>query len=246
MRNQTKANRTKAATRTTPRKAAASAAKRAPRRTQAERTAETRRKLIEAAVSILFESGYAAASTTAVADRAGVSRGSIFHNFPTKVDLMIAVLDYVLEEDLKFYNERLKDLPSRRDYPLVMTRISWEAFSGPRGIAVTQIILAGASDPDLKARLPTSLLRISDRSVESQPQRVPVGPAMQKLRTVSSRVHVAALRGLAMDVIAGVRDRDVEDELALLERYMQFVVDVLAPEAAAKDREAREATPARP
>lgn len=211
------------------------------RRTQQERTAETRRKLIEAAIAILAESGYAATSTTVVADRAGVSRGSIFYNFPTKADLMLAVLDHVLREDMRFYARRLAGITSRRAYVLEQTKVSWEAFSGPRGIAVMQIMLGGASDPELKTRLPKSLLRISEESADSQQRRAPAGEASRKLRTVVSRVHVAALRGMAMELIAGGRPEDLAEELALLGRYMEFVLDVLAPEAAAKDKAAAQA-----
>jgi len=208
------------------------------RRTQQERTAETRRKLIEAAIATLAESGYAATSTTVVADRAGVSRGSIFYNFPSKADLMLAVLDHVLHEDLRFYARRLAGITSRRAYVLEQTKVSWEAFSGPRGIAVMQIMLGGASDPELKPRLPKSLLRISEESAQSQQRRAPAGEASRKLRTVVSRVHVAALRGMAMELIAGASPEDLAEELALLGRYMEFVLDVLVPEALAKDRAA--------
>ncbi|MBX3484707.1 TetR/AcrR family transcriptional regulator [Phenylobacterium sp.] len=211
-----------------------------PRRTQAERTATTRRKLIEAAIEILAESGYGAASTTAVADRAGVSRGSIFHNFPSKADLMLAVLDHVFEEDVKFYDQHLEGVSSGREYARIMSRISWEVFSGPRGIAVLQIQLGGAADPELKPRLPKGLLQVSQRAADSQQRRYPVGPAMKQLRTASSRVHVAALRGLTMGLIAGEKPEDLAAELELLQRYAQFAQDVLAPQAAARDRAERE------
>jgi hypothetical protein len=42
-----------------------------------------------------------------------------------------------------------------------------------------------------------------------------------------------------MALIAGANPDDLEDELNLLYRYMQFVTDVLWPEAAAADRKAR-------
>ena len=46
-----------------------------PRRTQAERTAETRSKLIEATVECLIDHGYSGTTTLAVCRRAGVSHG---------------------------------------------------------------------------------------------------------------------------------------------------------------------------
>jgi AcrR family transcriptional regulator len=51
------------------------------RRTQEERTAETKARLKEATLEILLDRGYARASTLDIADRAGVSRGALTHDF---------------------------------------------------------------------------------------------------------------------------------------------------------------------
>jgi AcrR family transcriptional regulator len=64
------------------------------RRTQAERTEETRGKLLEAAVQVLAKKGYVGFRTIDVADAAQVSRGALTHHFPSKDDLIIATLEY--------------------------------------------------------------------------------------------------------------------------------------------------------
>ncbi len=51
---------------------------------QEERSAETRRRLLDATVACLFERGYAGTTTTELARRAGVSRGAQMHHFPKK------------------------------------------------------------------------------------------------------------------------------------------------------------------
>ena len=60
------------------------------RRTQEERTAAMRERLLNATVECLYELGYAKTTTTAIVERAGVSRGAQLHHFPTKADLAIA------------------------------------------------------------------------------------------------------------------------------------------------------------
>jgi AcrR family transcriptional regulator len=209
------------------------------RRTQPERTAATRQKLIEATIECLVEYGYAATSTTLIIKRAGVSRGALFYNFATKADLMLAVLDYVYELDTQLYDERLKGIKGDREYALALTKLAWETFSGPGGMATMRIELEGSKDPELRDRLPGGLMRVSERAQARQTARAPTGPNRARLRTIASRVHVAALRGLTMALIAGANPDDLEDELNLLYRYMQFVTDVLWPEAAAADRKAR-------
>src|SRR5262245_5248316 len=69
-----------------------------PRRTNAERTAIARRKLIEAALKTLCEAGYSATTTDLVARRAHVSRGAMLHHFRTRVDLMAAVAEHVITD----------------------------------------------------------------------------------------------------------------------------------------------------
>ena len=61
-----------------------------PRRSQETRSRETRDKLLQAAIEVLMECGYAGLTTAQVAARAGVSSGARVHHFPTKTDLVIA------------------------------------------------------------------------------------------------------------------------------------------------------------
>ncbi|MBV9950634.1 MAG: helix-turn-helix transcriptional regulator, partial [Acidimicrobiia bacterium] len=52
------------------------------RRSQAERSATTQRALIEAAVELLIERGWAATTAVAVCERAGCTRGALIHHYP--------------------------------------------------------------------------------------------------------------------------------------------------------------------
>src|SRR5437762_2815104 len=59
-------------------------------RTEARR-AETRERIVSAALDQLAEGGYASASVQAVASRAGVATGSVYRYFPSKSDLFAEV-----------------------------------------------------------------------------------------------------------------------------------------------------------
>ncbi|MFJ7956041.1 TetR/AcrR family transcriptional regulator [Streptomyces sp. NPDC096319] len=63
-----------------------------------DRSRATRQRLLEAAVSCLAEHGWAGSTVSAVAERAGVSRGAAQHHFPTREDLFTAAVEYVAEE----------------------------------------------------------------------------------------------------------------------------------------------------
>ena len=71
--------------------------RRAQRRTQAQRSEEMRRRILDAAVQVLGEKGYAGLRTADVAEVAGVSRGAQTHHFPTKDDLVLAAMEHVFK-----------------------------------------------------------------------------------------------------------------------------------------------------
>ena len=66
---------------------------------QAARSATTRAKLIRAARTLFARKGYAEVGTEEIVRRAGVTRGALYHQFPTKQDLFLAVYEEV-ERDL--------------------------------------------------------------------------------------------------------------------------------------------------
>lgn len=80
---------------------------------QEERSAETRGRLIEAAVDCLFERGYAGVTTAEVAERAGLSKGAQLHHFPSKTLMVVAALEHLFA--LRVAASR--DLQTSRELP---------------------------------------------------------------------------------------------------------------------------------
>src|SRR5689334_17598742 len=54
---------------------------------------DTRDRLVREAMQLFWEKGYASTSVADVLGRAGVNSGSLYHFFPGKQDLLLAVLD---------------------------------------------------------------------------------------------------------------------------------------------------------
>ena len=74
------------------------AGKRPTRRTQAERTAQTRAALISAARRLFGAEGFADVGAERITREAGMTRGALYHQFAGKTDLFAAVLDQVEAE----------------------------------------------------------------------------------------------------------------------------------------------------
>lgn len=72
------------------------------RRTQSERSGETRQALFDATIDLLYEQGFNKTSTPEIARKARVSRGALTHHFAAKEDLVIsAVADHLTQVNTK-------------------------------------------------------------------------------------------------------------------------------------------------
>jgi AcrR family transcriptional regulator len=117
-----------------------------PRRTQAERTATMRARIIAATIDSIVELGHAATTTVEVQRRAGVSRGALLHHFPSRAELLVAAID-----DLFGAQRQLSD-----DFRSVSLGIDagidalWHSFTGPLEIAATELWSAARNDAELR------------------------------------------------------------------------------------------------
>ena len=67
-----------------------------PRRTQEERSSETKAKICEATLDALVEIGYERISTNIIAAKAGASRGALTHHYPKRDDLLAASFEHLI------------------------------------------------------------------------------------------------------------------------------------------------------
>jgi TetR/AcrR family transcriptional regulator, transcriptional repressor for nem operon len=57
------------------------------------RTTETRERIVEAALELFFKQGYSATGVAEILKAANANSGSLYHFFPSKEDLLVAVLE---------------------------------------------------------------------------------------------------------------------------------------------------------
>lgn len=125
------------------------------RRTQEERSAETRTRLLEATIGSLTEVGYASTTTTGVCERAGVSRGAQVHHFPRKQDLVVAAVAHLAAKNVHVLRERAAALPAdaNGDRLGAVIGLVAETFGGPLFTAALELWIAARTDPELHAAL---------------------------------------------------------------------------------------------
>ncbi len=118
---------------------------------QEERSAETRRRLLDATVACLFDRGYAGTTTTEIASRAGVSRGAQLHHFPKKDELVVSALEHVFELRLTEMSAAIAEPPpgNREDRIAMLIDAMWPMFKGPTFYAWLELVVASRTDPAL-------------------------------------------------------------------------------------------------
>ncbi|MDB5432740.1 MAG: transcriptional regulator, TetR family [Caulobacter sp.] len=190
------------------------------RRPQAERSADTRAKVIRAAIACLHRGGYAGATVGAVAQEAGVSRGALTHQFAGKTDLMLAVVREVFEQDSEQYN-RSVSLMSPKDWLATLPATMWRVINQPAHIAAMEIMLASRSDPDLALRLREIQSRIDEESFAWVRGRyAAAGLTPRPDREAVHRLFVAAVRGLALEAVYMKNADELEKSIAVLGEMM--------------------------
>lgn len=122
----------------------------AVRRTQQERTSATRTRVIDATVASLVEIGYTGTTISRIQERAGVARGTLLHHFPTRAELLVAVVEDVAAR-------RLHVLPDEHGVGATgwdaAVDLVWRDLQSPNFLAVLELWVAARTDADLRAAL---------------------------------------------------------------------------------------------
>lgn len=120
------------------------------RRTQAARSGEMKRRILDAAFAVLKERGFAGFTTPEVARRAGVSRGAQVHHFPSKNDLVTAAMEHVFGIALAD-GLRLAQAAKRSGRPVDALISDAQAFYFSDYFYVgLDMLIAGGKDPALR------------------------------------------------------------------------------------------------
>jgi AcrR family transcriptional regulator len=123
------------------------------RRTQAERRAATRARLLDAAMECLVDLGYARTTTVEVARRAGVSRGAQLHHFPTRDDLVASAVEHVFARRLDEFRALFGALPDSEDRVMAAIDLLWSMVDSPTFTAWLELVVAARTDPALGAHV---------------------------------------------------------------------------------------------
>jgi len=196
---------------------------RLPRRTQEERSAATRGRLLDATLSCLSELGYARTTTTEIAERAGVSRGAQLHHFPTKAELVTTAVEHLFEKRTEEFRKAFATLPAGIDRSAAAVDLLWSMVSGPTFHAWLELVVAARTDPELRKTVAAIGKRFGENIDRTYRELFPRAPAASPFFDLAPMFTFGLLQGLALDQMSGEEDGKILMVIGLLKGLAAMV-----------------------
>lgn len=169
------------------------------RRTQAERSANTKELLLKATIDCLVERGFEGTSTPEICQRAGVSRGAQLHHYPTKNKLLVAAIEYLCDQRHVEFRALVDGKTSQRQRLDVGFEQLWKIYSGPTLTAWMELVIAARTDSFLREEMQRIGKRMEDEAELTLRQFFGIGdhvPAKSAARMVLSLLDGLAFRSI--------------------------------------------------
>lgn len=180
-----------------------------------KRAAETVAAIVEAAAQILERGGLAAFTTNAVAERAGVSIGTLYQYFADKNALLLALAREEMEAALGEVGRALQGEvdPSIDGRVRAMVRAIIHAFRGRQRArkAVIQAILSQENGIAMMAPVAAFIARAGE-TVGRGPNSL-LGPLTREQVFVVSRALMGVVRAAVLEEQPFLASRSFEDEI---------------------------------
>lgn len=173
------------------------------RRTQAERSAAMRTRLLEATVECLVSYGYAGTTTARVAEVAGVTRGAQIHHFRSKEDLVVAAIEHLAQQRARTAIGGLRRVDIGADPVPTVLDFLWEAHQGPMFIATLELWMAARTDAVLAREI---------AHVEPVVNSTLIAAIAQIVADPSAQIEIRNIVYTAMDALRGILVSAVIDQ----------------------------------
>ena len=137
---------------------------------QAQKSAMTRDKILDAAINCFITQGYTNVTTAKVASAAGVSRGAMLHHFPSKTELIQAAIEYLHNKLVEDFTGRVREIPPSlrgKKHRRAGLDAYWDHLSSDLFMAYHELCVAGRTDPELRDILESSTVKFDQHVQES-------------------------------------------------------------------------------
>ena len=196
------------------------------RRTQAERSALTREKVIQATVDCIVEEGINNATAAHIAERSGVTWGAIVHQFGDKDSLLLAVVEHSFENLSRSLHASLgEDSKTPRERISLLVDETWRRLNAPSFRAFLEIVLNSriATDRTLKTRQENIVVTLTRDIWSDLFGEFEVQPGVID---TARKLTFATLLGMAIQGMFGPRKPRFSREIATLKQSVLHMLEL--------------------
>lgn len=127
-------------------------------RSRAQRSSDSRARILDAAVACLIDGGYSGSTTLTIQSAADVSRGRLLHHFPSRDRLLVAAAQHLAVKRVADTEERVRRVLEADQVGLFeradrVIELLWESFSEPHFWAAVELWTAARSNSEIAEAL---------------------------------------------------------------------------------------------
>lgn len=186
---------------------------------------QTHDRVVQAGIECIAELGFHAASTNKIAARAGVTWGTLQHQFGDKVTLLESILEAAyVNQAAAIFDATTPDTPLRQRIAVLLNAF-WQEQSSPASIALTDIIRSVLADPEYRDRFLPQLQRLRDSYDKQWNVMFADVKLSREMFEATKQLAFAAIRGLALDIRVRTSDRSI---IAAKELLASMLFDLLS------------------
>ena len=192
------------------------------RRTQQQRSEATRAKLLDATLGCLSDLGYAATTTMAVGERAGVSRGALLHHFPTRATLITAAIENLFKQLDERFQKSFARISQDSDRIDSAINLLWKVYASPEVPPLLELFVAARTDAGLRSGLEPVAIEHRKQLMHVAGEYI-LGGQPSPAFEASLSLCFDAIQGMAMRRI--IQPRAVNETLGQIKQLLHETLD---------------------
>jgi len=129
----------------------------------------TRKRILEAATTLLAQVGYAAATNARIAEEARLTRGAMLYHFPTREALIEAVVEHLQDARSSLFKGASHDRPPGVDAAEHAIDAYWHLLKTPPFLAFAELEAVARTDETVRALLAPAQAEFDRAEADDQP-----------------------------------------------------------------------------
>lgn len=188
---------------------------------QARKSAATRDQIISSAIRCIVELSYSKTTMIKISERAGLSRGAALHHFPSKMDVIRAVVHYLHEKRIQAFRNSIREIPKDAD----MAHLAVQAYSAqvnhPIYVALFELSVAARTDNELEEILRPAQLAFDREWYETAWDLFPEWHSDRRAFDLALNLSQQLMEGIAIGNFTHARKYDKDQLLSYLEEKVR-------------------------